>query len=62
MTIEEIRAELEAIKANKPKGGDEPWRFADKLLRMFELQVCLAEILSQPAQPNQIKWLQEINK
>jgi hypothetical protein len=57
MTIDGIRAELEAIKANKPMGSDEPWRFADKLLRMFELQVCLAELLS-----NQNKRLQEFNK
>jgi hypothetical protein len=46
MTIDEIRAELEAIKANPPHEGDEPHRFAAKLMRMFEFQVCLAEHLS----------------
>jgi hypothetical protein len=47
MTIEEIRAELEAIKANPPHEGDEPHKFAAKLMRMFDLQVCLAELLQQ---------------
>jgi hypothetical protein len=45
MTIDEIRAELEAIKADPPHEGDAPHRFAAKIMRMVELQVCLAEYL-----------------
>jgi hypothetical protein len=46
MTIEEIRAELEAIKADPPHDGDAPHRFAAKIIRLFELKVHLAEHLS----------------
>lgn len=45
MTIEEIRAELEKLKANPPKMSDIPSDFGRKMLRMFELQVELAEKL-----------------